>query len=66
MPADAHPTFKAPANREASLWRYMDFTKYVSMLEVKALFLARVDQFGDAFEGAWPRHASVSGRKALF
>lgn len=30
----------------------MDFTKYVAMLEAKALFFVRSDQLGDAFEGS--------------
>lgn len=30
----------------------MDFTKFVSMLDLKALFFARSDLLGDAFEGA--------------
>jgi hypothetical protein len=34
------------------LWRYTDFTKYVSMLSTKGLFFARADCFQDTFEGA--------------
>jgi hypothetical protein len=34
------------------LWRYIDFTKYVSMINKKCLFFARADQFDDPFEGA--------------
>ena len=32
----------------------MDFTKFVSLLEERALFFARADQLGDPFEGATP------------
>ena len=32
----------------------MDFTKFVSLLEKRALFFARADQLGDPFEGAIP------------
>ena len=32
----------------------MDFTKFVSLLEKRALFFARADQLGDPFEGATP------------
>ena len=35
------------------LWRYMDFAKFVSLLEHRALFFARADKLGDPFEGAW-------------
>ena len=37
----------------ATLWRYMDFTKLVSLLEHRAIFFARADKLGDPFEGAW-------------
>lgn len=36
----------------ARLWRYMDFTKYVSMLASHGLYFARADRFEDSFEGA--------------
>ena len=39
---------------ETTLWRYMDFAKYVSLLEDRALFFVRADKLGDdPFEGAW-------------
>ena len=34
------------------LWRYMDFTKYVSLLHSKALFFSNASLFNDPFEGA--------------
>ena len=37
-----------------TLWRYMDFEKFVSILMRKALFFARVDKLGDPNEGAVP------------
>jgi hypothetical protein len=36
------------------LWRYMDLAKFVSMLEKKAIWLARADTFGDKHEGRFP------------
>lgn len=36
------------------LWRYMDFTKFVSLLEKSALFFPRADKLDDPFEGYWP------------
>ncbi|MBN2602613.1 MAG: hypothetical protein JXA91_00585 [Candidatus Thermoplasmatota archaeon] len=36
----------------SKLWRYMDFTKYVSMLSTKGLYFTRADCFQDTFEGA--------------
>jgi hypothetical protein len=40
---------------ETTLWRFMDFTKYVSMLNRRALFFARADQLPDPFEGLYSR-----------
>lgn len=37
---------------EQKLWRFMDFAKFVSLLEDGALFFARADKLGDPFEGA--------------
>jgi hypothetical protein len=36
------------------LWRYMDFAKFVSMLEKESIWLARADTFGDKHEGRFP------------
>ena len=38
---------------DSVLWRYMDFTKFVSILDKRALFFSRADKLGDPFEGAW-------------
>jgi hypothetical protein len=34
------------------LWRYMDFARFVALLDQQALHFARADQFDDRFEGA--------------
>ena len=47
--------FHNPPLSDAILWRYMDFTKFVSILENRALFFARADKLGDPFEGSVPR-----------
>jgi hypothetical protein len=56
------------------LWRYMDFAKYVSLLSSRSIFFARVDTFGDQFEGAkglterkkaWDAHFLKFFREAL-
>ena len=38
---------------DTTLWRYMDFAKFVSLLENRALFFARSDKLDDPFEGTW-------------
>ena len=40
---------------EVILWRYMDFTKFVDPLAKRALYFARLNTLGDAFEGNYPR-----------
>ena len=37
---------------DANLWRYQDFTKFVSLLDSKKLFFTRADSFEDPFECA--------------
>lgn len=51
---ETHPAFQQPS-RETMIWRYMSFAKFVSLLEKKALFFARLDRLGDPFEGSPPR-----------
>lgn len=40
---------------EALLWRYLSFTKFVSLLQMRALFFSSVARLGDPFEGSYPR-----------
>lgn len=40
---------------EAPLWRYLSFTKFVSLLQKQALFFSSVARLGDPFEGSYPR-----------
>lgn len=35
-----------------SVWRYMDFAKFIAMLKHGGLYLSRADKFDDRFEGA--------------
>lgn len=48
---ELHPAFITPLP-DAVLWRYMDFVKFVSLLERRALFFAKASQLGDPFEGS--------------
>jgi len=49
-----HPAVTTPEPDELVIWRYMDFTKFVSMLEDQALFFPSLFELTrvDAFEGA--------------
>ncbi len=51
--------------KDAQIWRYTDFTKFVSILDKKALFFARADTLGDPFEGSFPR-INIKKRKDAF
>lgn len=46
--------FAQPPNENVKVWRYMDFTKLVSMLQSRCLYFTRSDKFEDPFEGSWP------------
>jgi hypothetical protein len=58
MAAELIPTCEVPADFNVSIWRYMDFTKFVSMLikrGLRGLFFPRLDCLGDPFEGSFPK-----------
>jgi hypothetical protein len=42
-----HRVFQKPEDENAKIWRYMDFTKFVSLLDTKSLYFTRVDRLGD-------------------
>ena len=48
-----HASFTPPPD-DATLWRHLDFTKFVSLLDRQALFFPRADKLGDHFEGSYP------------
>ena len=48
-----HGTERLPDDLDVPIWRYMDFTKFVYMLERQALFFCRPDCLDDRFEGTW-------------
>jgi hypothetical protein len=47
-----NPSFEQPEDETLKLWRYMDFTKFISLLETRKLFFSRSDMFDDRFEGS--------------
>jgi hypothetical protein len=46
-----HPIYEEPP-RDATLWRYMDFARFVALLERKALFFSSIGAFPDRFEAS--------------
>jgi hypothetical protein len=49
-----HPNFLTPSNKDVKIWRYMDITKFLSLLEKRSLYFSRADCLGDPFEGSIP------------
>jgi len=60
-----YPVFEKPGNENATIWRYVDFTKFVSLLDKKTLFFARADRLGDPFEGSYSK-ANVKLRPEVY
>ncbi len=50
MPFEPHPKLTTPAD-DTVLWRYMDFARFVQLLESHQLWFTRTDQFEDPLEG---------------
>lgn len=45
------------------LWRYMDFSKFIDILENNSLFFTRADKFEDKFEGSYPKGNKIEWEK---
>jgi hypothetical protein len=66
MPASTnHVCFQQPQSEKIKLWRYMDFTKFVSLISSSTLFFCRSDLFSDPFEGSYPK-ANVPLRPLVY
>lgn len=60
-----NPLLKEPVP-SASLWRYMDFTKLLALLETNQLHFAPLIKFADPFEGHPPRSVVMVQRTMPF
>jgi hypothetical protein len=49
-----HPLFSLPGDENAKIWRYLDFTKFLHLLEKSSLAFCRSDCLIDKFEGSYP------------
>lgn len=65
MPATIVDEFRQPHDSGAFVWRYMDFTKFVSTLENEALYFSAANCLGDPLEGSFPRASAESRRRLL-
>lgn len=59
---EPHNTFIQPKDENIKIWRYLDFTKLISLFDSRRLYFTRCDKFDDPFEGAYPR-LNVEARK---
>ncbi|CDH32752.1 hypothetical protein [Xenorhabdus bovienii] len=64
MPAITDPEIlRQPIFLRRKLWRYMDFTKFVSLISSNNLFLSRIDKFRDPYEGMLPKENELIKQK---
>jgi hypothetical protein len=63
MPYLPHQACIAPAEGDI-LWRYMDLTRFIGLLETASLFFCRADLFQDAFEGSLTQ-GNIEQRESL-
>lgn len=61
---EEHEVFIQPENEDIKVWRYMDFTKLVSLIDSCRLYFTRADKFEDLFEGSWPK-INVAARESV-
>lgn len=50
----SHPHIEKPHD-DTVIWRYIDLEKFISLLHTRSLFLCRLDDFKDQWEGSWPK-----------
>lgn len=64
-----HPSYKAPSDKNVKIWKYMDITKFLSLVINGTLYFTRTDKLGDPFEGSYTRQALIArndgGKKYL-
>jgi hypothetical protein len=49
-----------PDNMDGRIWRYMDFPRFVSMLDREALFFVKASKFRDLYEGTLPKYNDLN------
>ena len=48
------PNIKNKFDRNTIIWRYLDFSKFISLLEEQIIHFTRLDNFYDRYEGLYP------------
>ena len=58
-----HSTFIPPEDQNTKIWRYMDYPKFVSLIDKKSLFFIKAIKFDDPYEGTIPKYNDVARRE---
>lgn len=61
---ESHPVLTMPPD-DAVLWRFTDFTKYVSLLDTGGLFFTQAARMEDNYEGLVPEFTREQTRQAI-
>src|SRR4051794_40568922 len=59
-----HALLELPAP-DATLWRYMDFVKFIDLMDRRSLYLARADQMVDPWEGTLGPYGEARSLEAV-
>jgi hypothetical protein len=55
MYEDYPQTYKTPNSHYKPIWRYMDFWKFLNLLETSSLYFSNAENLGDNNEGKFPK-----------
>lgn len=61
----SHPCFPQPRDVNVKVWRYMDLAKLISLIQLRTLYLAPLDQLEDPYEGSTTQR-TAAGIDAFF
>lgn len=56
VPRSVYPGCILPEDINTPAWRYMDLSKFESLIHERSLYLCRADRLEDRFEGTYSRH----------
>jgi len=59
MTTKLHPAFDGPENADAKIWKFLDFTKFISLLETRSLYFSRSDKLPDPHEGVYGKFGKI-------
>lgn len=59
MPFKEHTVFEEPEDEAHEIWRYVEGTQFISLLQNRGLYFNRTDKFEDSFEGIFPKERLI-------